>query len=123
MPNFIAPHLHINEAIATYLEKGATPIPGIDTDIDGDTRHSITPDIGADEFNGIVVPVELTSFTATSNGREVLLSWSTAIGEVVTMLVNEEKESGYHTVEFNAASLPSGVYSLAPGVMTRGFLF
>lgn len=30
-----------------------------------------------------------------------------AIGEVVTMLVNEEKESGYHTVEFNAASLPS----------------
>jgi hypothetical protein len=78
MPNFIAPHLHINEAIATYLEKGATPIPGIDTDIDGDTRHSITPDIGADEFNGIVIPVELTSFTAISNGSQVILNWTTA---------------------------------------------
>ena len=33
-----------------------------------------------------------------------------SIGEEVAMLVNEEKESGYHTVEFNASSLPSGVY-------------
>ena len=40
-----------------------------------------------------------------------------SIGEEVALLVNEEKESGYHTIEFNAAShsgnvrnLPSGVY-------------
>jgi hypothetical protein len=33
-----------------------------------------------------------------------------AIGEEIAMLINEEKESGYHTVEFNAANLPSGVY-------------
>jgi hypothetical protein len=33
-----------------------------------------------------------------------------AIGEEVALLVNEEKESGYHTVEFNASTLPSGVY-------------
>ena len=33
-----------------------------------------------------------------------------SIGEEVAMLVNEEKESGYHKVEFNAANLPSGVY-------------
>ncbi len=32
------------------------------------------------------------------------------IGEEVAVILNEEKESGYHTVEFNAASLPSGVY-------------
>ncbi|HSW54090.1 MAG TPA: YCF48-related protein [Ignavibacteriaceae bacterium] len=31
-------------------------------------------------------------------------------GEKFFELVNEEKESGYHTVEFNAAKLPSGVY-------------
>jgi len=26
------------------------------------------------------------------------------------VLVNEEKESGYHTVEFNASKLASGIY-------------
>jgi hypothetical protein len=33
-----------------------------------------------------------------------------SIGEEVALLVNQEKESGYHTIEFNAANLPSGVY-------------
>ena len=33
-----------------------------------------------------------------------------SIGEEVALLVDEEKESGYHTVEFNAANFPSGVY-------------
>jgi hypothetical protein len=33
-----------------------------------------------------------------------------SIGEEVAMLVNEEKESGYHTIEFKASALPSGVY-------------
>ena len=43
-------NLHINSAIATSLESGGTPIPGITTDFDGDTRHPTYPDIGADEF-------------------------------------------------------------------------
>jgi hypothetical protein len=221
MPNFLGPYLHINAAIPTWLESRGTPIAGIDTDFDGEPRHAIMPDIGADEFNGTTVPVELTSFTATSNGKEVLLNWSTAtelnnygfeiqrssnekdfftigfvsgngttteqqnysytdknlldgknyyrlkqidyggsfeysdvievewrafdtylleqnfpnpfnplttigygikekgnvkmtvvnaIGEEVAVLVNEEKEAGYHTVEFNASTLPSGIY-------------
>jgi predicted GH43/DUF377 family glycosyl hydrolase len=33
-----------------------------------------------------------------------------AIGEEIAVVLNEEKESGYHTVEFNASNLPSGVY-------------
>jgi hypothetical protein len=33
-----------------------------------------------------------------------------SIGEEIALLVNEEKEQGYHTVEFNAVKLPSGVY-------------
>jgi hypothetical protein len=33
-----------------------------------------------------------------------------AIGEEVALVLNEEKESGYHQVEFKAAALPSGVY-------------
>jgi N-acetylneuraminic acid mutarotase len=33
-----------------------------------------------------------------------------SIGEEVAVLLNEEMDSGYHTVEFNASNLPSGVY-------------
>ena len=33
-----------------------------------------------------------------------------AIGEQVAVVLNEEREAGYHQVEFNAANLPSGVY-------------
>jgi len=32
------------------------------------------------------------------------------IGEEVAVVVNEEMESGFHQVEFNAVNLPSGVY-------------
>lgn len=32
------------------------------------------------------------------------------IGEEVAVMLNEEKEAGYHQVEFNAANFPSGVY-------------
>ena len=221
MPLFIDEYLRINHHAPTLIESGGTPISGIDTDFEGDLRNVSTPDIGADEFDGVAVPVELTSFTATSNGKEVLLNWSTAtelnnfgfeiqrsvegeeffsvgfvtghgtttepqnysyadrnlddgkyfyrlkqvdfsgtyeysdvveiewrafnsflleqnypnpfnptttigfglkeksdvkitilnsIGEEVAVVLDEEKDSGYHTAEFNAANLPSGVY-------------
>lgn len=35
------------------LNKSATPIAGIDTDIDGDLRDVSKPDIGCDEFNPV----------------------------------------------------------------------
>ena len=83
MPNFLSGPaenwvLNIDESIPTNLEKGATPIVGINDDFDGDLRNVSNPDIGADEFNGTVVPVELTSFTASANAGEVILNWSTA---------------------------------------------
>ncbi|MFM9945783.1 MAG: PKD domain-containing protein [Bacteroidia bacterium] len=44
-----------NLHIKNYLLKGkGTPVSGVTTDFDGETRHSTTPDIGADEF--ILVP-------------------------------------------------------------------
>jgi hypothetical protein len=41
---------------------------------------------------------------------KVKLTLFNLLGEEVTTLVNEEKVAGNYTVEFNAASLPSGVY-------------
>lgn len=32
------------------------------------------------------------------------------LGREVTTLVHETKKAGYYSVEFNAASLPSGIY-------------
>ena len=54
MPNFVDPYLHINDTIATYIESRGIPITGINTDFDGDPRNLTTPDIGADELDGIV---------------------------------------------------------------------
>ncbi|MEA1898623.1 MAG: FG-GAP-like repeat-containing protein, partial [Bacteroidota bacterium] len=47
-PHFIAdndPH-----TVAPWLDNTGTAIPGIDVDFDGELRHAVTPDIGADEF-------------------------------------------------------------------------
>ena len=44
------------------------------------------------------------------NKSDVKITILNAIGEEVAVLLNEEKEPGYHQVEFNASNLPSGVY-------------
>ena len=51
--------LHIDTAVATQIESGASPVPGITDDFDGNVRNVTTPDIGADEFTGV-----LADFTA-----------------------------------------------------------
>jgi hypothetical protein len=58
MPHFLEPYLHIDETIATNLESGGTPIGGIYDDFDHQLRNTVTPDIGADEFDGIISEVE-----------------------------------------------------------------
>jgi hypothetical protein len=44
------------------------------------------------------------------NKSNVKITVLNAIGEEVSLLLNEEKEAGFHQVEFNATGLPSGVY-------------
>ena len=132
MPNFVDPYLHISETVETYLESGGISIAGIDIDFDGNPRHATTPDIGADEFNGIVVGVEdvetlPTEFALEQNypnpfnpstkiswqspeGGSVTLKIFNALGEEIATLVNEYKPAGRYEIEFNAANLPSGVY-------------
>ncbi|MDQ2793494.1 MAG: T9SS type A sorting domain-containing protein [Bacteroidota bacterium] len=58
-----ATFLHINPAVATQVESGGTPVAGITTDFDGDTRNATTPDIGADE--GTFLPQDLSGPTIT----------------------------------------------------------
>jgi photosystem II stability/assembly factor-like uncharacterized protein len=44
------------------------------------------------------------------NKSNVKITIINAIGEEVAIVLNEEREAGFHQVEFNASTLPSGVY-------------
>jgi predicted GH43/DUF377 family glycosyl hydrolase len=44
------------------------------------------------------------------NKSNVKITILNSIGEEVAVVLNEEREPGFHQVEFNAANLPSGVY-------------
>ncbi|MGE5497808.1 MAG: T9SS type A sorting domain-containing protein, partial [Syntrophothermus sp.] len=43
-------------------------------------------------------------------GRVVILKVYDMLGKEVKMLMNEYKEAGTHSVQFNASTLPSGIY-------------
>ena len=135
MPHFIDPDLHISTTDATYIESGGVPIPGILTDIDGDTRNDTMPDIGADEFQGIRPPVGIISstfqtplkfsleqnypnpFNPTTKIKYSLpkagfttLKVYDITGREVATLLNEYKTAGGYEIQFNATNLASGVY-------------
>ncbi|MCZ2268286.1 MAG: T9SS type A sorting domain-containing protein [Ignavibacteriales bacterium] len=47
---------------------------------------------------------------AIANKQFVTLKVYDILGKEITTLVNENKEAGNYSVDFNAAELPSGVY-------------
>jgi hypothetical protein len=79
-PQFISTsNLHINPAAGTVVESTGTPIAGITTDIDGDSRNATTPDIGADEGNFTAVlnnDMQATAFVDPTNGGSKLVNTS-----------------------------------------------
>jgi hypothetical protein len=70
--------LHLSGASLGDVDLIGTPISGITTDIDGETRHVTHPYMGADENLATPLPVELTSFSALVLGGDVKLNWQTA---------------------------------------------
>jgi hypothetical protein len=135
MPHFIDPDLHISTTDTTYIESGGIPIPGILTDIDGDTRNDTMPDIGADEFQGIRPTVGIISSTSQAPLKFSLeqnypnpfnpttkikyslpkaafttLKVYDITGREVATLLNEYKIAGTYEIQFNASNLASGVY-------------
>lgn len=73
-PNFLstsgasANFLHINTTTGTQIESGGIPVTGITDDYDGNARNVTTPDIGADEFNGISTDLLGPAITYTPFG-------------------------------------------------------
>ncbi len=123
MPHFVEPYLHIDDTIATYIESRGIPIPGIDTDFDGNARHATTPDIGADELEGVVgvedeelVPTEFAleqnypnPFNPSTTFRysiptqsKVVIKVFDLLGNEITTLMDEEKSVGTYELIWNA---------------------
>jgi len=63
---------------ASPLKLAATPLASVTRDILNEIRSPFTPAIGAYEYDSIALPVELSSFSSSVNGRDVVLNWSTA---------------------------------------------
>jgi hypothetical protein len=83
--------LHLANTTTPLMGKGMA-IPGVTTDFDGETRDSI-PEIGADEFPGII-PVELVSFNASLDKNNVVVTWQTATELNSSYFDVERKVSG-----------------------------
>jgi|GEM_PF-2691768 len=69
-PPFVsATNLHLVNGTQTPLESGGLTIAGVTDDYDGDLRNATTPDIGADEFNGIAADFNPPAITYTLIGN------------------------------------------------------
>lgn len=69
-------------ATSAGIDGKATPIAGFTTDIDGNTRNTTTPDIGADEFAALPFDVAVEAFIQPSG-----ISASAGSSKVVTVQI------------------------------------
>ena len=67
---------HIPDGTLTPLESAGTPIALVTTDIDGQVRNLSNPDIGADEFAGLLQINGPSNLTAVADTFAVLLNWT-----------------------------------------------
>jgi Secretion system C-terminal sorting domain len=87
-------------------------------DFDGSYEYSYVVEIDFRAFDSYLLEQNYPNpFNPTTtigfgieNKSNVKITILNAIGEEVAVLLNEEREPGFHQVEFNAANLPTGVY-------------
>jgi len=109
---------------ASALDNKGTAV-GITTDISNVTRSTTTPDIGAYEFTGTVLPVTLTSIAAVKTTTDVLVSWSTAT-EINTKVFEVERSAdgssfatvGSEDAKGNSSTTQSYVFTDKGAVVT-----
>jgi hypothetical protein len=131
IPSFASPDLHIDRGLQICIQMTGIPISGINTDIDGEQRDPLSPDIGADEYDCIVNDVReqviAKQFILEQNypnpfnpstvisyylpvGGLVSLKVFDILGNEIATLVDEEKPAGEYFVNFDASEISTGVY-------------
>ncbi len=103
-----ANYLHINTTTATPIESGAVSISGYTTDFDGDTRNATTPDIGADEFSGVILDLTPPVITYTPLGNQIA-------GGTVVLTATITDASGVPT---SGTGVPTLYYKINSGSYT-----
>jgi len=103
-------NLYLQEFKARYLEAGGIDTISIITNI-AENVNDITP-VQFYLYQNYPNPFNPTTNISFSipQSTKVELSIYNTLGQKITTLVNEQKDTGNHNVTFNAANLPSGVY-------------
>jgi len=90
--------LHIQTTTPTYVQNQAGAISGFTTDIDGQTRNTTTPDIGADEGNFTIAP---TCAVPTAQPTNLILVPSI---NSVNILFTQSNAQAYLVLQHSAAT-------------------
>ena len=94
-PEFLAAdNLH---TASIYMNAAGTPVPEVTTDIDGDIRNTTSPDIGADEFNLALPPVDL-ALTLLYHLGEVPLAGASDVVSVTVQNVGNDNQYNYPVI-------------------------
>lgn len=109
--------LHMDPNFTTLSNDG-TPIAGITTDIDGNTRNATTPDMGADEFSPCATITFTTppAATAVCEGSDTsfnvvatnatIYQWQVNTGSGFTDITNNTIYSGATTATLHLTAVP-----------------
>ena len=109
-PGFVsATDLHVNPGSPT---DATATVLAITTDIDGETRHATTPDIGADEFNNTLPVVTLSASVNTGSEAAQTVITLTATASVAV--------TGAQTINVSVAGtgITAGDYTLSATTIT-----
>ena len=104
--------LHVDPSVPTWTESGAASISGYSLDYDVQTRNASTPDIGADEFNGIAqtiaAPITFGYNTATTSSFNI------------TWVDNSTSESNFQVYRSLNVGGPFSLIASVPSTTTPG---
>ncbi|MFM9056151.1 MAG: GEVED domain-containing protein, partial [Bacteroidota bacterium] len=102
--------LHIAATPATFVESGGKPYPSpaLTTDIDGQTRNAIAPDIGADEGNFTNLLPQILSYSATPATGQCTVTSHTVNATTSTSVTSATLNYAFNGVAQTAISMTGG---------------